>query len=273
MKKILVPVDYSDTSLNALNYAIRLFESQSLEITILHTCNVIRASAFSMKMKSINRVMKEDAEREMENLIMRLEEQEPDVIFKSRIINSNATSGITQLGDSGNYDFIVMGTKGASGLKEVFIGSVAGWVISKTKAPVIVVPGSYRYQPLKEIVCAISGNFLSNATVLDPLRKLAAMHSCNINLLHISEDEEEEGDYEAVMEQMIEILDDFDPTLTYAPDIGDVNESMNTFIKKQDAGLLCLVRGKKGYLNRLFFESVTLKQTFNSIIPLLILHN
>jgi nucleotide-binding universal stress UspA family protein len=147
MKKILVPVDFSDASLNALSYAIQLFKGQPLEVTILHTYNLMGSSAFTMKMNSIKRVMKEDAEKAMNGLLKKMEIEEPDVTFNSKIINNNATSTITLMGDSGIYDCIVMGTKGASGLKEVFIGSVAGWVISKTKAPVIIVPKALAIAP------------------------------------------------------------------------------------------------------------------------------
>jgi nucleotide-binding universal stress UspA family protein len=171
------------------------------------------------------------------------------------------------MGNTGVYDFIVMGTKGASGLKEVFIGSVAGAVISRTKAPVLVVPGSYLYRPLNEIVFAISGIPFSTASVVEPLRKLAILHSCKINVQHVAEDKKLD------LEKILSTIEDLAPSVTYAFGDGNINQYLNDYLTKEDARLLCLVRSKKDFFSRLFDGSVTLKQTFSSPIPLLILHN
>jgi nucleotide-binding universal stress UspA family protein len=267
MKKTLIPVDYSDTSLNALSYAINLFKGQALEITILHTYKLMSSSAYTMKIDSIKRVMKEDAEREMNSLLRRLEKEEPNVSFKSKILNRRATSTITSMGDGGDYDFIVMGTKGASGLKEVFIGSVAGWVISKTKVPVIVVPGDYHHRPLRKMVLAISDQPISNKSVMNPLIDIVTMASCNVNVLHIMKD------HNPVAEELMKTIDHLNPTVNYVPDEGNINDGLNDFLKDHDADLLCMIRCKKGLFKHLFIESATLKQTFHTSVPLLILHD
>ena len=48
---------------------------------------------------------------------------------------------------------------------------------------------------------------------------------------------------------------------------------MNDYLIEHDSEMLCLIRGKKGFFDRLFKESVTLKETFDSPVPLLILHD
>ena len=264
MNRILVPVDFSDTSLNALTYATKLFGDSVLEITVLHTYDLI-SSAFHMK--SMDPIMADDAQREMDALLKRIQKEHPDISVKSKVIKGNPVSAITSLGDSGTYDFIVMGTKGASGLNEVFIGSVAGGVISKTKAPVLVVPDNYVYHPLNEIVFAISDTPFSEASVVEPLRKLVKMHSCKINSLHISEDKNPN------LDEVLSTIEDLNPSVTYVFGTGNVNKQLSEYLRKEDANLLCLVRSKKGFFSRIFGGSVTLKQTFNSPIPLLILHD
>jgi nucleotide-binding universal stress UspA family protein len=264
MDKILVPVDFSDTSLRALFYAIKLFGDSDLEITVMYTYE-IKSSAF--RMKSMDRILKKNAQSDMDTLVKRVQDEEPGTVLKTKIMKSNAVSAITSLGNSGIYDFIVMGTKGASGLKEVFIGSVAGGVISKTKAPVLVVPGNYLYQPLSKIVFATSGIPFSNTSVVEPLRKIAKMRPCKINIVHIAEGEKPN------LDDVFDTIEDLNPSVTYASGTGNINQRLNDFLTKEDAGMLCLVRSKKDFFNRIFKESVTLKQTFNSPVPLLILHD
>lgn len=264
MNKILVPVDFSDTSLNALFYAIHLFKETNVEITVLNTYG---ASSTAFHMKSMDGILEEDAQREMATFIKKVKKEEPDINLRIQIVKNNAVSAITSRGNSGEYDFIVMGTKGASGLKEVFMGSVAGGVISKTEAPVVVVPSNFLYRSLNEIVLAVSNEPLSDASVVEPLRRLIKMHSCKLNVLHVAKDKEPN------LESMLEMIDDLDPSVTYGFGTGDINERLNDYIKDENAAMLCLIRSKKGFFSRLFNSSVTLKQTFNSTVPLLILHD
>ena len=265
MNKILVPVDFSDASFNALSYAIQLFRAPSLEITLLHIYGAKSGSA--LLMKSIDDVLEKDAKREMNQLLENVQKDYPDVVFKSKITKSSAVAAIVSLGDSGAYDFIVMGTKGASGLKEVFMGSVAGGVVSKTSAPVIVVPSSYGFRKLDEIVFAVSSRPFSDASIITPLRQIATKHESKIKVLHIAEEKTTD------IEKVLDTIKDLNPSVEYAFGTGNTSKDLNDYLMKDYSGLLCLVREKKGFFKRLLDDNVTLKQTFNSPVPLLILHD
>ncbi|MGB5663294.1 universal stress protein [Eudoraea sp.] len=265
MNKILVPVDFSDASSNALSYAIQLFGASSLEITILHIYGV--KSSGALIMKNIDGILEKDAKQKMDELLKNVQKEYPDVVFKPKIIKNYAVSAIAAMGDRGNYDFIVMGTKGASGLKEVFMGSIAGGVVSKTSAPVIVVPANHAYRPLEKIVLAVSGSPFSDAKVIEPMRKIATLHQSKIKVLHIADKKTPQ------IEKALSAIEDLNPSVDYAFGTGNTNKDLNEYLKKDFSGLVCLIRTKKGFMDRLLNESVTLKQTFNSPVPLLILHD
>ena len=109
MLRILVPVDFSDTSKNALRYAIALFEDSKLEITVLH---VFGATSTALMMKSIDRYLIKEAKSQMSSLIKEMEAESPEVYFKSKLAKNYAVSRIAKMANSGKFDFIVMGTKG-----------------------------------------------------------------------------------------------------------------------------------------------------------------
>jgi hypothetical protein len=221
-----------------------------------------------MTIKNIDKMIERDSRRTLKELINKTQKEYPEVVLKPRILKDQAISAIAELGDSGDFDYIVMGTKGASGLQEVFLGSVAGGVISKTSAPVIVVPAGYSFRPLEEILVALSDEPLSDRKVADPLRRLAGMHESKIKVLHIAEKGPEE------VERALEDFDDLDPSFDYAMGTDDINKDLNHYLlEDSDATLLCLIRKKKSFTSRLLKESVTLKQTFDSPVPLLILHD
>ncbi|WP_350285313.1 universal stress protein [uncultured Croceitalea sp.] len=262
MNKILVPIDFSKTSTNALAYAVEFF-GPSLEILVLHSFDT--RSRAALLMKNIDDVIEKDARAKMDELMQRMRKKYPDIVFKPKIVKLKAVSAITALGDSGDFDFIVMGTKGASGLKEVFMGSIAGGVISKTLAPVIVVPEEYHFRALDEIVFAIGNEPFSYATV-DPLKKIVKKHKSKVKVLHIADKKTSDLDIP------LSHIADLNPSIDYAFGTGNTNKDLNDYLMKDFAGLLCMVRAKKGFMERLLSESVTLKQTFNSPVPLMILH-
>ncbi len=263
MVKILVPVDFSNTSKNALKYATHLFHGMALEITILH---IYGAQSTALMMKSIDGILIREAKDQMSTLVKEMEAEFPSVNFKTKLAKNYAVSTISDLGNSGLYDFIVMGTKGVSGLKEVFMGSVAGGVVSKTSAPVIVVPLDYTFKDLEHVLFAVGDNPLSE-TSTTPLKKLLELHKSKLEVLHISENGT--PDFDAI----ISSIKDFDPELTHKDSNGDLNQQLNVYVQNHDIDLLCLVRTKKDFFDRLFGSSVTLKQTFNSSVPILILHS
>ncbi len=264
MIRILVPVDFSPTSTNALQYAIHLFGTKSVEITLLHSFS---SNPTTMSMKNIDRVILKDSKQSMDKILKNFQKKFPEVIFKVKILSDHAVSCITSLGNSGDYDYIIMGTKGASGLKEVFLGSVAGGVISKTTAPVLVVPDAHLFHDLDEVVLALGDTTISDGNVIKPLRKLVQLQKSRIKVLHISE-----SDTDSIA-QSLEAIKDLNPSVEYAFGTGDTNQDIHDYIRENNSKLICLIRGHKGFFNRLFKESVTLKQTFESSVPLLILHD
>jgi nucleotide-binding universal stress UspA family protein len=241
-----------------------MFEGSKLEVTILH---IYGAQSTALMMKSIDGILIRNAEQQLQEVIKEMSSESSEVIFKTKLAKNYAVSRISELGNSGYYDFIVMGTKGASGLKEVFMGSVAGGVISKTSAPVIVVPLDYRFKSLKNLVFAIGDNSITDNAVVEPLRKLIQLHKSNLEILHISQNGT--PDFKTLLGSVMEL----NPILTHKSGDGDLNQQLNVHIQNSDTDLLCLLRTKKDVLDRLFSGSVTLKQTFNCAVPLLILHN
>jgi hypothetical protein len=130
-----------------------------------------------------------------------------------------------------------------------------------------VVPGSYQFHPPQEIVFAVSGIPFSNASVIEPLYKIAKKYNSKIEVLHIADEKTSD------LDETLGIIKELKHTVIFTSGIGNINQHINNYLNESNAGLLCLVRRRKGFFSRIFGESVTLKQTFNSSVPILILHN
>lgn len=261
MIKVLVPVDFSETSEKAVAYACQMFKSSQIEVTILH---IFGTHSTALLMKNLDDLLLKDAKKNVSAIVEEYSEISPHVSFKTLLVKNYAIPTIVNYGNSENFDIIVMGTKGATGLKEVFLGSITGGVISKTKAPVIVVPTDYRLSYPKRITFAVTDKKLFQKSNLDALSLIVKSNDSNVTVLHVSVNENDVFASDDITHAELNF------TVENIKGSGDTNKDINSYVNKNKADLLCLIRSKKGFLTRMLKDSVTLKQTFNSSIPLLI---
>jgi nucleotide-binding universal stress UspA family protein len=150
IKKILVPVDGSDLSFKAVDYAIHLAKADNAEITALNVVEDIKqGGAIGLQAKygnvslvdAFRKVRKDSAEQWMNKISQ--EAKSHGVTFKSEIIDDeDATSEagvITGYAQQHNVDLIVIGSKGRSKLDRLLTGGVTNSVVNSAKTPVLVV--------------------------------------------------------------------------------------------------------------------------------------
>jgi len=262
MKKILIPVDFSKTSENALFFTLSLFSKFPVEITVYHS---FKLASTAFHMRSIDHLLRKDAEKDMEKLIEKVKLKYPELTLKTKIIEADTESSITRIAKRRNFDLIAMGTKGVSGLKEVFIGSVAGEVISNSTVPVLVIPESAEDARIKDITIAVSKQVVSDEKTLSPLKEIIHLTNSKLHVLHLTEEENLPKKFR------IESLEDLQPHYIYAYCEHSIDHCINEYVDKSNSQILCLVRSKRDFFTRLITGSITTKQTFHCKVPLLIL--
>jgi len=136
IKKILVPLDGSKNSLRGLDEAIYLARQCQAIITGLYVIPIFPRNLTDAIMPFQIHLTKE-AKKLMKNAKVRSAQK--GVVFKSKIIFGSPSVEIDDMSKKGKFDIIVIGSRGQSGIKEVFLGSVANAIVHKSKAPVLVV--------------------------------------------------------------------------------------------------------------------------------------
>ncbi|GMQ23667.1 hypothetical protein Aoki45_03490 [Algoriphagus sp. oki45] len=132
LEKIIVPVDFSPEAENALWFAAEIAKRSLAHVTLLHAGS--QAENKAQEEEKLNKLRQKLKQHSGEELSCSVELSPVDLLeaIKTRI-------------NSGKADLIVMGTKGASGLKRILIGSNTVRVISEIKVPVLVIPGIARF--------------------------------------------------------------------------------------------------------------------------------
>ena len=136
IKKILVPLDGSKNSLRGLDEGIYLARQCQATITGLYVIPIYPRNLADAIMPFQIHLTKE-AKKFMSDAKTRCAKK--GIVFKSKVVFGSPTVEIQDLSKSGKFDIIVIGSRGQSGIKEAFLGSVANAIVHKSKVPVLVV--------------------------------------------------------------------------------------------------------------------------------------
>ena len=132
MKVILAPVDFSEASINAVSFAAELSKRSSARLIIVNILpNGEDESDTKVKLKSLESELKKTFDASLD--------------CESFLAHGNLITTLKKIITVQQPDLIVMGTKGASGLKKILIGSNTMNLISKTRVPVLVIPEVARF--------------------------------------------------------------------------------------------------------------------------------
>lgn len=138
-KKILCPVDFSKTSMYAAENAIKFAIENKSEITFIHVMDVQALQGVSdLSIGGIDdmRVLME----EEKPLLRKLKEKcdEAKIKVKTIMTHGDPVGGILDALNKGDYDLVIMGTKGKSGLTRLVVGSIAEAVLRRSDRPVLL---------------------------------------------------------------------------------------------------------------------------------------
>ncbi|MGC4041286.1 MAG: universal stress protein [Flavobacterium sp.] len=140
MKKILVPTDFSEHAYHALKVASQIARKNDGEIILLHMLELPSQAGDAVGVgHELPELMlfKNSAISKLEDL---MDDSYLDGLKVSEIIQFElAFDGIMKVSSKNNVDLIVMGSHGASGFKEMFIGSNAEKVVRNSDIPVLII--------------------------------------------------------------------------------------------------------------------------------------
>jgi len=176
---------------------------------------------------------------------------------------------ITDTVEAENIDLIVMGTKGATGAKEILFGTNTVHVIKKAKRPVIVVPPKFEYEAPKEILFPTDYEIEFETNMLAPLLATSQQHKARINVLHVRKGYDLNEAEEAHKDQLKKLLGNT-ALFHEVPDNGII-EAINAFQVKQKINLLVMVQNKHTFMERLFIEPIIKKIGFHVTVPFMVL--
>lgn len=188
MKNILVPTDFSDCSGFALHLAYQIAERNGSKVTVLHVADLpvvadpmgtnlhafLSPDTLSLMEEKINSKLKEFTSDCPESIKL-------DLKFDW----GNPLSSISKTIDELHSDLVIIGSKGASGTKEIFLGSNAERIIRSSKVPVFTLKSEINLNSIKRIAFGTDGEECPE-NLINALRNLQDFFDAKLDIVRVN---------------------------------------------------------------------------------------
>lgn len=290
MFRILVPVDFSDESVKASQYALDVAATiPQAQVLLLHCFQDYLADTDTdtppplevvaceeVAAQVINRNL-EEAEDDLEELYQQLcteaINRNIQVSIERAFINGLPEEVILDEAKRFKPNLIVMGTKGEANISRAFFGTVTTKIVQELEIPVLTIPRAYNGTPPSKV--AYATNFDSeDAKALIQLTRLLAPFNPAIHCVHISASESEKD-----QQHLSDLKDKLtrncpEANIRYTLLEGSkVAKTLHQFILDQHVNLLALTTHKRSGFGNILHPSLTQKLLLESEIPLLVFHS
>ncbi len=278
MIKILLPTDFSENSVNAIHYALNLFKNDECTFYLLNVYRVPYLSSSDVAyintgaLMNLEEELKKNSEGNLKKLTENLSSKANSKHSFEFITDYNfLTDAVKNCIKDKNIDLIVMGTKGATGAKEIFMGSNTGDIIMKVDQNVLVVPENVVYKEPREITFPTDYEIGYKPEDLSYLLSIAQKHKAAIRVLHIQHEPltKKQLAHKKILEALLKDIDHSFHTLTGV----QFENAVNLFTQSRgNVDMIAVIARHYGFFQRLFFRPKVEELSFHTRIPLLVLH-
>jgi nucleotide-binding universal stress UspA family protein len=285
MKKILVPIDFSEHTETVCRYALEIIKKTGGEIRLFHAYYdflISTGSVFPYTIETegvFNQEMmvrvRSDARKDMKHIHQQLMDEIKAASIKNVRIVFTLTGGLPEeeiLNISETYapDLIIMGTRG-KGEKDILTGKVSSKVVQSATCRILTVPRNAEYRGFSNILYLTDFSDEDNRDI-ERLIELFSRDKPDIYCIHINTERHNE-DVEIKMEKLKSYFQTYYPDLTIHFDIvcnNDFLDCVKSYVNEKHIDLISVLHRRKSFLRRLFVKDHTRTLLFHSDLPLYI---
>lgn len=277
MKHILMPTDFSENSWNAIVYGLSFFkETEStfylLTVDEIPTFAVAQTSVRGNREKLRANILKR-SETDLKQLLKRIGELPPNSKHKfvTNAVYGSFIDCIKSVVAKDKIELIVMGTKGASGLKKIIMGSNTSAVISNVDCALLAVPENATYHKPKEIAFATDFNVAYSITMLNKLKEMVSLNKTPLRILNVLEKGDTlDGRQLENKNYLSDHLKDVEHgfyTLTGT----EVESAVQCFVESRDIDIIVLLAKNRDFAQRIWLKPTVKNISYHIDIPFWVL--
>ncbi len=275
MKKILLPTDFSENSLNAIRYAINLYKEKECKFYVLHTYLpvIYDPQLFILEQADymLEEVYKKNAESKLEKLIRKVEKIAGKNHSFEKLTSFNMLIPAMEeiISNKGIY-MAVMGTQGATGAMDILWGSNTVHALKNIRCPLIIVPQNYTFKKPTHILLPSDFHFNYPLEILKIVKEICSTYQSKIHVLHVLMDNHVDHEVANSKKLLTHELQDCKHEF-YTKEGLSLVKAILEFEENFDIDLLIMVNNKHSFFRNLLFTSPVSKIGFRTENPFLIL--
>jgi nucleotide-binding universal stress UspA family protein len=261
MKDVIVPVDFSETSLNAARYAADMLSGKP-------DAHVILYNMFKDENES------ETTGKYLESLKGEfLQKGVADNIECIKEYGENLIDSLGRLAYQKSAELIVMGISEKDEWQQLFTGSNTLKMADQNVCPVMIVPHVSKYAGIKNIALTSDFKNVEATTPVLAIKTILKMFNASLHIVNVDNEHYVAltDEYLAERGKMQEMFADFNPEF-YFIGMNDFYDAIEQFSKDRNIDLLIVIPKNHSFINRMFSASHTKKLAFHSSLPILAAH-
>lgn len=274
MKKILVPIDFSDYADNAVKYAIAMANTMPASLHLCHAINVPEINPMggivAYPLEDYRKI-KEDSDISLQQYIEKLKVNNLPITYSSEL--GTVQQIVEDLAKKLRADMVVMGMAGAGKLAHIIFGSNSLAMIERSSLPILLVPKNATFTGLQKVAFATD----LTASDLNSIQKLAHLFytfNTDILLTHVNVDENKKEQHQTKIDRFInDVICKVNYSKIYYRQVEeqDIDKGLSWLTKNAQIDMLAMVHRHLNAFKRIVKGSHT-KNIANQIdIPLLVL--
>ncbi|MCU0382257.1 MAG: universal stress protein [Chitinophagaceae bacterium] len=257
MKNILVPVDFSDASANALRFSFALNRHFFAKVNILHLFDVPITTGDDSELYLRNyQAYRKSYDDDLWDFV---KNNRGDYHYETEVFSTSGGhyQGIVDFARKHPTDLTIIGNKGAGGLRRWMFGSVARYLLTHPPVPVLAIPEHFDKSDIKRIVLATDLSGLMPEPRLHFMKTFAENCKAELKVIHVRDRNEIKlpGE-EKVLDQIKDCLGIPCETINVLP--GEtISIVINRYLNDHGCDLLVTIPHTHTWLDRLLIGSET----------------
>lgn len=262
MIKILFPTDFSNAAENAFFYALQLTRKLNAELILAHVYELPDLGrALHNTSKEVFEIMEMETLENFKKSVETLRRKATnngyeDIEFKHIMAEGQVVPRIVSLAKKEKVDYIVMGTTGATGLKEVFLGSVAAGVIDNSPCNVLSIPEEVSPTNSIDKIAYLTNYKDEEVVSFNEVNRFAAYFDAYLCSIHYQKEVSEITE-EKMEEWKRKLGVNYDELNTYVITGNNFEEAVCELYMKENIDILAIQPRKRNFFTQIFKRSVS----------------
>lgn len=266
IQSILCPVDMSEASKNAFQYAQSFARAIGARLVLLHSYQPMQ----SVSAPVILTPASNDQERAAHFFKHFLGDEERDSNIELQVELGPPVATIVE--ESQKHDLLILATKREHFVEERWFGTISSEVVRSTTTPALIIPEGAAYQPVREIIYATDFDN-GDPKAMEEVTDLAFQCQAHVTMVHVDTEGKEELPTTPKQANALPTRDGVNIRFSHTTVHSEsVHQGLERFVEESHGNILVMLKQRYSFLESLFHTSKTRRMALYTRKPLLILH-